>query len=112
MPVVARTSTTRKSSAKGVPKKSQILSRVEKLKLLSRAEALGVLSLLENSGLTLETIESQKLLSKAEQLLPVVSDKCVLFPGGLRGSLRTCGQDCKLQAEPVFMQPAGALLAS
>ena len=110
MPVVARASTTKKLSAKGVTKKSQILSRVEKLKLLSRAEELGVLSLLEKSGLTLETIESQKLLSKAEQLLPIVSDKWVLLPGSLREP--PVARIVRLEAHHVVMQPAGALLAS
>jgi Protein of unknown function (DUF1118) len=40
--------------------------RLEKLQVLSKLEKAGVLSALESNGITLQFIESNKLLSKAE----------------------------------------------
>lgn len=68
--------------------------RVEKLKLLSKLESAGILSGLENSGVTLEFIEKNKLLSKAEdlQLIKLVTDRCALNCFNLQG------QECSVES--------------
>eukprot|EP00899_Mesostigma_viride_P007918 jgi/Mesvir1/17127/Mv07559-RA.1 len=51
-----------------VPRKVQLLARVEELRLLSKAEQAGLLSLLDRLGFSLGKIEKLGLLSKAESL--------------------------------------------
>jgi len=57
------------------PGEPKILSRLEKLQLLSKLEKWGVLSALESRGIGLKFIEDNKLLSKAEGFLSLVSDR-------------------------------------
>jgi Protein of unknown function (DUF1118) len=50
------------------------------MRLLSKLERSGILSTLENSGITLDFIEENKLLSKAEDFgaVRLLSDRCLL----------------------------------
>ena len=56
------------------------------MRVLSNLERSGLLSKLEGSGLTLEFIEKNRLLSKAENfgVLPALADRCAHPPSAAR----------------------------
>lgn len=67
------------------------------MRVLSNLERSGLLSKLEGSGLTLEFIEKNRLLSKAEDLgvLPALADRCARVPQ-LRRAALPFGVSCAL----------------